>query len=1197
MLYVDHFSFFRSLRRLKRNIPKSLECLQMFLVFSLIFSTIQAWAGNMALRFDGVDDRIVSPLGTGLYYLNDFTIEAWTNLSPDAGSGNYTIYGGGYHWHCVFLKLQNTNKTYFLYVDAHGGEHIINVETPDNRSVWVYWALVRDAGELRAYRNGVLIGKTDVPQDDSAWLCYSEGIWIGTNFKGAIDEVRISNIARPEGEISATWNNGSGKRFEADGNTVSLWHFDEGDGQIAYDFSPSKNDAVLGPDYPTNCPNWIEGFPFSERAEELSILHADFHGRLGLKIRVGIAGVDGTENLKVLLTSEQGYHQILHVKEAPLPPEVTFTMDLRTLPAGNYTVTYQLLNQDEKVITQVIENFSKTYDCIPIVGIDENNAICVNGEPFFPVTPWGLDKNMTDVWFKEKYINSLCGQGWSTEHSLRGWEDYLDYCRVRDFKVIGPGDEHIWGGPDINTLINYVNQTKKYPNLLMWMWDDEPDLIPDRPPTTVRGWTDKCHELDPQHLVTTNLAGFTFVEWVRRAMEFSYPHIVDVYSFDYYPIAFNGTFAKYVEIMDRVNHFTKGLVPYLSFVETCDLHPEDPYLAPTAQQLQMEIWLNIVHGVKGISWFHYFAPTPPENLAVMAKFLDHITKLTPIVLSPDPDRSIQDNANEPGNRVDTMIREYEGNTWVFAVRLTEVDEANNPPITVTFNVEGINNGVAHVFDEGRDINIKNGKFQDTFAPNDVHIYVSNRPPIANAGPNQTITDSDNDGSEQVTLDGSGSQDPDGTIISFVWTKGGLQIATGVKPTVTLSTGTHTITLTVTDNNWLTDTDTVTIIVSPFNQPPIANAGPDQVVIDEDRNGSEEVTLDGSVSTDPDGTIVSFVWNEDGLQIATGVNPTVVLSTGKHSITLTVTDNEGLTDTDTVTIIVSPFNQPPIADAGPDQTITDKDRDGNEDVTLDGSDSLDPNGIIVSFIWSEDGLQIATGVNPTVVLSTGTHSITLTVTDNDVLTDTDTVTITVREPISVEIRFDTDRISKVGTLHITGETREGAVIEEVKVINEKDKVLNIDTKGKVSINGEGDIAGEVVVKDIVEKYPLVSGIKIRVKVREGDETTEGETEVARIEPYAAGPDRIGVYNNVFNPLNGEKVIIKIDIAEQTHIKINLYDTKGKKIKELADEERDTGMPRYEWDGKDGSGNVVGSGLYFVHIQAGDYKKTKKIVVVK
>lgn len=72
---------------------------------------------------------------------------------------------------------------------------------------------------------------------------------------------------------------------------------------------------------------------------------------------------------------------------------------------------------------------------------------------------------------------------------------------------------------------------------------------------------------------------------------------------------------------------------------------------------------------------------------------------------------------------------------------------------------------------------------------------------------------------------------------------------------------------------------------------------------------------------------------------------------------------------------------------------------------------------------------------------------------------------------------------------------------------------------------------------------------------------------------------------------------VEIEEQAKIKIDLYDTKGNKIKELADEEKETDVYKYYWDGKDDNGNVVGSGLYFVHIEAGNYKKTKKIVVVK
>jgi pimeloyl-ACP methyl ester carboxylesterase len=274
----------------------------------------------------------------------------------------------------------------------------------------------------------------------------------------------------------------------------------------------------------------------------------------------------------------------------------------------------------------------------------------------------------------------------------------------------------------------------------------------------------------------------------------------------------------------------------------------------------------------------------------------------------------------------------------------------------------------------------------------------NNSPTADAGPDQTVTDTDGDGQEDVTLDGSGSDDPDGSIESYVWTEDGTQIATGVSPTVTLSIGNHTITLTVTDDDGATDTDDVAIKVQEAgNEPPTANAGPDQTFTDTDDNGSESVTLNGNGSDDPDGTIESYVWTEDGTQIATGVNPTVTLSVGTHTITLTVTDDDGATDTDDVAITVQEAgNEQPAANAGPDQTVTDTDGNGQEAVTLDGSSSDDPDGSIESYVWTEDGIQIATGVSPTVTLSVGTHTITLTVTDDDGATDTGEVEITIQQ---------------------------------------------------------------------------------------------------------------------------------------------------------------------------------------------------------
>ena len=103
----------------------------------------------------------------------------------------------------------------------------------------------------------------------------------------------------------------------------------------------------------------------------------------------------------------------------------------------------------------------------------------------------------------------------------------------------------------------------------------------------------------------------------------------------------------------------------------------------------------------------------------------------------------------------------------------------------------------------------------------------------------------------------------------------------------------------------------------------------------------------------------------------------------------------------------------------------------------------------------------------------------------------------------------------------------------------------------------------------------------------------------IKPGDTLPDKteLTCYNNVFNPAKGERALIVVELPKQGHVRLNLYNTRGNKIRKPADEQKEPGTHKYYWDGKSGNGDVVGSGLYFVHIQAGDYKKTKKIVVVK
>ncbi|NLF32924.1 MAG: hypothetical protein GX591_18815, partial [Planctomycetes bacterium] len=262
---------------------------------------------------------------------------------------------------------------------------------------------------------------------------------------------------------------------------------------------------------------------------------------------------------------------------------------------------------------------------------------------------------------------------------------------------------------------------------------------------------------------------------------------------------------------------------------------------------------------------------------------------------------------------------------------------------------------------------------------------------ADAGDDQTAYDTDGSGDEPVTLDGSRSDYPDGTITAYRWTLDGAEIATGVNPTVTLPVGVHTVMLTITCSDATTYAGTVEITVEAQPQS-FAAAGDDIVVTDADQSGSETVTLDGTASG---WNVVVWEWYEGQTLLGAGPTLDVSFPIGTHAVTLHCTSGVGTTDSDEVVVtVLDGAPKAPVADAGLDRSIENRAGGAGEPVQLSGTGSVDYDGTIVSYAWSENGTPIATGATPTVVLAVGTHVITLTVTDDDAMTGTDTVTITV-----------------------------------------------------------------------------------------------------------------------------------------------------------------------------------------------------------
>lgn len=148
-----------------------------------------------------------------------------------------------------------------------------------------------------------------------------------------------------------------------------------------------------------------------------------------------------------------------------------------------------------------------------------------------------------------------------------------------------------------------------------------------------------------------------------------------------------------------------------------------------------------------------------------------------------------------------------------------------------------------------------------------------------------------------------------------------------------------------------------------------------------------IDVQGNSSTDSDGNVVSYLWKIDGNPVSQEPNPTLTFDTaGSHEVCLTVTDNDGKSDTTCKTVTV-PEPQ------GPTAVIT-----GLEGVTLktdcpvhlSAANSIAENCQINSYGWTKDAQTHPFSTTGSVDLSyntTGQHRVCLTVTCNNGLSDT------------------------------------------------------------------------------------------------------------------------------------------------------------------------------------------------------------------
>src|SRR5450432_483080 len=281
-------------------------------------------------------------------------------------------------------------------------------------------------------------------------------------------------------------------------------------------------------------------------------------------------------------------------------------------------------------------------------------------------------------------------------------------------------------------------------------------------------------------------------------------------------------------------------------------------------------------------------------------------------------------------------------------------------------------------------------------------------PVVNAGPNQNITAS------STTLSGSVTTGSASTSINYyLWTQVSgpntplIILNTGPSAKLTgLVTGTYVFQLKATDNNWRSNSSTVTITVNaPGNKKPVAITGAKTTIT----LPNDTATLDGSASVDSDGVVSAYAWTQvSGPSTAIMTNPAGAVTTvgglvqGTYIFFLTVTDNLGATGSANDTVIVNPApGKAPSVSAGSNQTISLP----ASSVNLTGTATGNNGATISSTSWTQTlgpaaTITTATALTTSITgLGAGIYAFTLTATDNNGLSNSAIVTVIVNATAS------------------------------------------------------------------------------------------------------------------------------------------------------------------------------------------------------
>lgn len=319
----------------------------------------------------------------------------------------------------------------------------------------------------------------------------------------------------------------------------------------------------------------------------------------------------------------------------------------------------------------------------------------------------------------------------------------------------------LWNGPTEEQLAelktagmpvicdqNRVSLTSQNADVIVgWMHGDEPDNAQARRdgngydppilPGKIEADYREIQQRDASRPVLLNLGqGVAFDQWIGRGVRTNhpedYPEYVkgcDIVSFDIYPVvhdreAVAGKLEFVAQGVARLRRWTRDEKIVWNCIECSRI--SNTRVKPTVEQIRAEVWMSLIHGSRGLIYFvHQFEPDFKEaSLLDDAELLPGVTainrqirELAPVLNSPTVDGVVKVTSSASAVPIAALCKQLDGATYVFAVCM------RNEPARATIELlHAQSNAAVRVLGENRSVRLRDGRFEDEFAPYAVHLY-------------------------------------------------------------------------------------------------------------------------------------------------------------------------------------------------------------------------------------------------------------------------------------------------------------------------------------------------------------------------------------------------------------------------------------------------------------------------------------------